>query len=131
MIIKLNFESQIPIYLQLRNQIVIGIGKGEFEVGEGLPTVRQLAEEIGINTMTVNKAYALLKSEGYISIDRRHGAKVNPITTEMIFKEKLKDELELVIAEAGMKGISKSDFILMCEQIYGGMKALRENLVVE
>lgn len=78
MIIQLNMTGSEPLYLQLRNQIVIGIGRGELALGEKLPTIRQLAQETGINAMTINKAYALLKSEGYIEIDRRHGARVNP-----------------------------------------------------
>ena len=73
MIIKINMKSEIPIYLQLRNQIVMGIGKGEFEEGELLPTVRQMAADLGINNMTVSKAYQLLKSEGFIETDRRRG----------------------------------------------------------
>ena len=73
MIISLDTGSSIPIYVQLRNQIVTGIGKGELKEGERLPTVRQLAEDAGVNTMTVNKTYQLLKMEGFITIDRRRG----------------------------------------------------------
>lgn len=76
MLITLDFASSVPIYVQLRNQIVMGIGKGNLKIGESLPTVRQLAQDAGVNTMTVNKTYQLLKQEGYIEIDRRHGAKV-------------------------------------------------------
>ena len=71
MIIKINSRSEIPIYLQLRNQIVKGIGKGELEQGEILPTVRQMAADLGVNAMTVSKAYQLLKAEGFIETDRR------------------------------------------------------------
>ena len=77
MIIELDMNSSTPIYVQLRNQIVMGIGRGELKLGESLPTVRQLAQDIGVNTMTVNKAYQILKTEGYIKIDRRHGAIVS------------------------------------------------------
>ncbi len=63
MILKLNMSSETPIYVQLRNQIVLGIGRGELQLGEGLPTVRQLAQDVGVNTMTVNKAYTALKNE--------------------------------------------------------------------
>ena len=95
MIIKLDMTSNIPIYVQLRNEIVMGIGRGELKKGEGLPTVRQMAEDIGVNNMTVNKAYGILKSEGYIEIDRRHGAKVSTeIDMNKEFKEKLEGELE-------------------------------------
>ena len=64
MVIELDMESEVPIYVQLRNQIVKGIGKGELKAQEKLPTVRQLAAEAGVNTMTVNKAYQILKAEG-------------------------------------------------------------------
>jgi len=49
MIIELDMNSSIPIYVQLRNQIVMGIGHGELKPGESLPTVRQLAEDAGVN----------------------------------------------------------------------------------
>ena len=73
MIIKINDMSDIPIYQQIRNQIVAGISEGKLDPGEQLPTVRGLATEIGINSMTVNKAYQLLKQEGYVYSDRRNG----------------------------------------------------------
>ena len=65
MIIRLDMASEVPIYVQLRNAVVVGIGKGELQPGEGLPTVRQMAEDLGVNTMTVNKAYGILKNEGF------------------------------------------------------------------
>ena len=66
MIIKIDVSGEIPIYVQLRNEIVKGIGRGEFADGEALPTVRQLASELGVNTMTVSKAYQSLKAEGLL-----------------------------------------------------------------
>lgn len=63
MIIELDMASSTPIYVQLRNQIVKGIGKGELKAGEKLPTVRQLASDAGVNTMTVNKTYQILKTK--------------------------------------------------------------------
>ena len=79
MLIRLDMASATPIYVQLRNQIVMGIGTGALKVGEKLPTVRQMAADAGVNTMTVNKTYQLLKAEGFIEIDRRRGAVVNPV----------------------------------------------------
>lgn len=101
MIIKLNMTSEIPIYVQLRNEIVLGIGRGELKAGEQLPTVRQMAADIGVNTMTVNKSYQILKAEGFIETDRRRGARVSEtIPVNQVFKEKLEAELELLTAEA-------------------------------
>ena len=78
MLLTFDFSSDTPLYIQLRNQIIIGIADGRLISGEKLPTVRALAEESGINTMTVSKAYQLLKQEGYITTDRRSGAAVAP-----------------------------------------------------
>lgn len=126
MILKLDMTSNIPIYVQIRNEIVMGIGRGELERGQGLPTVRQLAQDIGINMMTVNKAYNILKAEGFIEIDRRHGAKVNPCLDKSgEFKEKVHHELELIIAESSLKGMEYSEFMNLCENIYKNMNGLK------
>lgn len=74
MLLQLDFSSDLPIYLQIRNQIVLGIASGALVPGERLPTIRTLADEAGVNMMTVSKAYQLLKQEGYIRTDRRSGA---------------------------------------------------------
>ena len=125
MIIKINTKSETPIYLQLRNEIVKGIGKGEFEIGESLPTVRQL----GVNTMTVSKAYQLLKSEGFIETDRRKGTIVcNPQSDENKlggeFQEKLADELELLSAEASIRGMEQEDFMELCRKAFQRMEVV-------
>lgn len=123
MIIELDMNSSTPIYVQLRNQIVMGIGRGELKLGESLPTGRQLAQDIGVNTMTVNKAYQILKTEGYIKIDRRHGAIVSDnIDMDIVFREKLENELELLLAEAAINGMDKNDFLSMCNEIYSKIK---------
>ena len=56
MYIEIDFNSDEAIYMQLRNQIVLGIATNQYQEGESLPSVRQLAESIGINMHTVNKA---------------------------------------------------------------------------
>ncbi len=118
MIITLDFSSDDPIYIQIRNQIVIGIGKGLILPGEKLPTTRALANEAGINTMTVNKAYQLLKQEGYIITDRRNGVIVAETIKISFSKEQLKKSLELLICESKMSGISKKEFLSLCSKLY-------------
>lgn len=119
MIIAINEYSDVPIYIQIRNQIVLGISDGRLSPGEQLPTVRGLAEEMGINSMTVNKAYQLLKQEGYIYTDRRNGAKVRE---QLEFSSELsKESKELlcqVISEAKIRGISKEEFQKVCEEYF-------------
>ena len=74
MIIEIDFNSDEALYLQLRNQIILGIATSQFREGDSLPSVRQLADSIGINMHTVNKAYTVLKQEGFVKVDRRKGA---------------------------------------------------------
>lgn len=129
MIIKINTLSQIPLYLQLRNQIVKGIGKGELTEGESLPTVRQMAADLGINTMTVSKAYQLLKNEGFLYTDRRLGSIVHiPENKESssFFQEKLEDELELLSAEARIRGMNREDFLRLCSKVFVEMEVAVE-----
>lgn len=119
MIISINEMSEIPIYQQIRNQIVQGISDGRLSPGEQLPTVRGLAEEIGINSMTVNKAYSLLKQEGYIFADRRSGARVRKefvVTKEL--SEKSKELLQQIISEAKVSGMTKEEFFEICGKLY-------------
>ena len=119
MIIKINTKSETPIYLQLRNEVVKGIGKGEFEIGESLPTVRQMAMELGVNTMTVSKAYQLLKQENFITTDRRSGAVVNDISQGGNGISKvLEDKLRLLISEMHLSGVTKDDFVNKCRELF-------------
>lgn len=122
MTIRLDTTSDIPIYLQLRNEVVMGIGRGELRIGDELPTVRQMAADIGINHMTVNKAYTLLKQEGFIVIDRRHGAKVSPhAETREGLSRKMESELELLITESALKGVEKKDFVAAVSALFDGL----------
>lgn len=119
MILKIDFSDDIPIYQQIRNQIVLGIADGQLQAGEKLPTIRALADEAGINMMTVNKAYQLLKAEGYIRADRRSGAVVCEHENGMQeFSEKSKESLKLLAAEARLAKTPKEIFLSMCSDYY-------------
>ena len=127
MIIRIDTVSTTPIYVQLRNEIVKGIGRGELSEGECLPTVRQLAADLGVNSMTVSKAYQTLKAEGFIETDRRRGAIVRSgvqsgAQPDERFREKLEDELELLSAEAKIKGLGREEFIHLCSMAFAGME---------
>lgn len=120
MIIRLNTTKDIPIYLQLRNEIVMGIGRGELKIGDRLPSVRQMAGDIGVNHMTVNKTYSVLKQEGFIIIDRRHGATISPhADTASVCEAKMKTELELLVTESALKGIPQKEFVSEVNRLFG------------
>ena len=121
MIIRINDESETPIYMQIHDQVIMGISNGSLESGAKLPTVRALATEIGVNTMTVSKAYQLLKNEGYIVSDRRSGARVKKdFSFEKELSQENKEALKKIASEARVKGMTRQEFIKECQKAYGG-----------
>ena len=120
MIIRINELSDVPIYQQIRNQIVMGISDGALAPGEQLPTVRALALEMGINTMTVSKAYQQLKMEGYIMTDRKNGARVRmEIEKQHSISELNRTELKRIVSEARLSGVPKQEVIDLVDEYYG------------
>ncbi|MNJ66147.1 HTH-type transcriptional repressor YtrA [compost metagenome] len=127
MIIELDMQSDVPIYTQLVNQIIEGIASGRLKLGEPLPSVRSLASDIGVNLHTVNKAYTLLKQDGYIQVHRQRGVVVDPegmppVTEEFTLKQH--GQLKPIVAEAICRGMSKQQLIELVEQIH---KEIMEN----
>lgn len=107
--ITVDFDSSEAIYMQLCNQIVEAIAVSKLQEGESLPSVRQMAEYAGINMHTVNKAYALLRQEGYITLDKRRGAVVNLGLDKRKAIESMTKDLRQIIARAKCNGMSAEE----------------------
>lgn len=120
MAVKLDMASPVPLYMQIKNQIIIAIASGDYEPGERLPSVRAFAEELEVNMHTVNKAYLLLRDEGYITLDRRRGGVVSQVPKEPSegFIRQLSDELLPAAAGARCMGMGRKEFRKLCTQIY-------------
>lgn len=119
MFIELDFNSNEAIYMQLRNQIILAIAQDKIKNGESLPSVRQLAEDIGVNMHTVNKAYALLRNDGYLKLDRRKGAVVCvTIESREEHLEKMNVNMQMLVAEAICKDISLSEMHQIITNMY-------------
>lgn len=118
MYVKIDFNSDEAIYIQLRNQIIFGIATSQIQEGDNLPSVRELAEFVGINMHTVNKAYTILKQEGYIKLDRRKGAVIAIDIDKMQAKEDMKKDLRVILARAICKNISCKDVFEVIEDIF-------------
>ncbi len=118
MYISIDFNSEEALYLQLRNQIILAIVRAELRDGENLPSVRELAERIGINMHTVNKAYAVLRQEGYLRLDRRRGAVVAVDMDRVKAVMQLEKTLDLVLAQAICKDVGREDVHQLVDEIY-------------
>ncbi|SHK88403.1 GntR family transcriptional regulator [Hespellia stercorisuis] len=118
MLIEVDFNSEEAIYIQLRNQIIMGIATSEIREGDSLPSVRQLADMVGINMHTVNKAYAVLKQEGFIQLDRRNGAVIAINLDKLEALEDMKLQLAILLAKGSCKGINRAEVHELVDEIY-------------
>lgn len=118
MFIEIDFNSDQAIYMQLRDQIIMGIATSRFQEGDMLPSVRQLADAIGINMHTVNKAYTVLKQEGYVKVDRRRGVMVAVDIDRMRAIEEIREDLLVTLAKASCKNISGEEVHALIDEIY-------------
>ncbi|MBD5137191.1 MAG: GntR family transcriptional regulator [Lachnospiraceae bacterium] len=122
MLITIDFNSDEAIYMQLRNQIIVAIAMERIREGDTLPSVRQLADNIGINMHTVNKAYSVLRQDGIVKLDRRHGAIVALDADKIRAIEEMKQEMDMVIAKAICKNISIDEVHQAVERIFSEYK---------
>ena len=118
MVVKIDFNSSEAIYIQLRNQIIMGIATDRIREGDTLPSVRQMAEYAGINMHTVNKAYSVLRQEGYVKLDRRKGAVVSLDIDKYQALEEMKQNLDVVLAYGNCRNISRQEVHQLVDLIY-------------
>ena len=118
MVIEIDFNSDEALYLQLRNQIIMGIATAQFQEGDSLPSVRQLADTIGINMHTVNKAYTVLKQEGFVKVDRRKGAVIAIDEDRIRTMDEIRKDLQVILAKSSCKNITKEEVHQLIDEIY-------------
>lgn len=118
MFIEIDFNSEEALYIQLRNQIIMGIATARYKEGDSLPSVRAMADEIGINMHTVNKAYAKLRQEGILTLDRRNGAVITLNADKLMALAEMDKELRVLLAKAFCKGITKEEIHAIVDEIY-------------
>ena len=118
MVIEIDFNSDEAIYVQLMNQIILGIATSRLQEGDPLPSVRQLADTIGINMHTVNKAYSLLRQEGFVTIDRRRGAIIAVDENKIKAMEEMKENLIVALAKGCCRNVSREEVHGLIDEIY-------------
>lgn len=114
----IDFNSEEAIYVQLCNQIIVGIATNKFHDGDSLPSVRQMAENVGINMHTVNKAYSILKREGFVQLDRRRGAIIKVDANKLNVLNNMKKEFGVVVARGICNGVTKNEAHEIIDKLY-------------
>lgn len=129
MLLAIDLQSEVPIYTQIAEAVIEGIAKGELVKGESLPSVRSLAVDLGVNLHTVNKAYHLLKQEGYVQINRKQGVIIEPIAfppADDSFTERQQQRLRPIIAEAICRGMEREQIMDLLDSVYKELTSKQE-----
>ena len=118
MLIEIDFNSDEALYVQLQNQIIMGIAMDIIREGDALPSVRQMADTVGINMHTVDKAYTILKQEGFIQLDRRKGAVIAIDVDKARALLEMKEQLRILLAKGSCKDISREEVHALVDEIF-------------
>ena len=118
MLLEVDFNSDEALYIQLQNQIILGIAMDLIKEGDALPSVRQMADLVGINMHTVNKAYTILKQEGFIRLDRRKGAVIALDIDKAQTLLKMRENLRILLARGCCKNVSREEVHALVDDIF-------------
>ncbi|MBB3909317.1 MULTISPECIES: GntR family transcriptional regulator [Anoxybacillaceae] len=129
MIIRIDLQSETPIYLQLSNQIIENMANGNLKPGEEVPSIRSLAADLGINIHTVNKAYSLLKQKGLLTMHNSRGIVATRSHTEEDEKNmsSVKKALRPIIAESICYGFANIQLKKIVDELYKDIKGGKIN----
>ena len=115
--IQINHKDSRSLHIQLEDGIKDLIINEVLAENQQLPSVRELAENIGINMHTVNKAYAILRQEGYLHLDRRNGAVIAVNSDKLRAMEQLKNEMRISLAKALCRGLSDEEIHAVTDEV--------------
>lgn len=130
MYLTIDMNSDIPIYTQIRNQVIRAIATKQLKEGDSLPSVRQMASDLGVNLHTINKAYNILKQEGFLTVHRRKGVVINPpdkYFADDYYNNNLSEKLEIIITEAVCRGLSYKNISNIIEAITNDLENYGSN----
>ena len=120
-------DNGVPVYVQIRDQMLRAIGAGTLQPGEQMPTMRELAVALKVDLNTVRHAYAELEKTGAIVIVRARGTYVAdkpPPVNEDLYAKRVEDVARQAIAMANGAGVAPED---VAEQIFQHSKRIRSS----
>lgn len=126
MLLQIDVNSEETLYTQLANQIRYGIAKGYLQPDDPLPSVRNLASELGINMHTVSKAYNKLKEEGVIIVNRSKGVRISSgVLTDRRtgYETVLEEKIRQLVSQSICNGIGEKRFLGMVKNVFKEMRS--------
>ncbi len=126
MLLQIDVNSEETLYTQLANQIRYGIAKGYLQPDDPLPSVRNLASELGINMHTVSKAYNKLKEEGIIIINRSKGVRISSkvlADRKTGYETILEEKIRQLVSQSICNGIGEKRFLGVVESVFKKMRS--------
>ena len=112
-------NNGVPIYVQLREQVLALVGRGVLKRGSQLPTMRQVAVALRIDLNTVQRAYAELERDGVLAKQRGVGTFVTETPAPRNAKKQVQDFAHRVAAQAGSQGIALDDLVQALTRLAG------------
>ena len=126
--VQLNFKSGKPVYLQIVDQIRSAAASGAIRAGEPLPSIRPLAEDLGVNRNTVAKAYAELESQGVIETLAGKGCFLRSTTSPLkkaVRLELLTREIDEAVTQAHHLMVGRDEFLRVAGERFDAFETQR------
>lgn len=120
----LDFHSRIPIYEQIKEQIVGLVGQGTLKADDQLPSLRQLSSELAVNINTIKRAFSELESKGIIYSVAGKGSFVSGNSQKNAIIDSALEDAGLAISKAKSMGVKKDAIMTLINNIYEGDEAL-------
>ena len=119
MVLQINFRSGMPVYLQVVDQIKAAAAAGALRVGEALPSIRPLAEELRVNRNTIAKAYGELESQGVIESIPGKGCFLKPNNSPLkkeVRRKLLIEEIDQAVVQAHHLQVPRAEFLELARE---------------
>ncbi|MCC8073647.1 MAG: GntR family transcriptional regulator [Clostridiales bacterium] len=115
----IDYHSRVPIYEQIKEQVIMLINTGVYKPGDKLPSIRSLSNSLNINVNTIKRAFAELENDGVTYSAQGRGIFVssNPLENAKI-KEGVLDEVKTAVTSAKARGVSEQELHTLIEEIY-------------
>lgn len=117
--VAIDTSSPMPVYEQLRSQLQRLISSGQLSVGERLPTIRQMARDLGVASATVSRVYDLLAHDGWVAAAGRHGTVVQPGSQTLAMQQELNEAVKHLALLAEQLEIDRDTLVRLLDEALG------------